>query len=257
VDCAEARSLLALYLDGELDSPRAVALEQHVAGCVGCAALLAREKSLRDALRSHAPYHLAPQSLRERIAAQTAQSLSSTPVPESSRKATPGRWQRWALPVAASLALATVLNTGLRYQQAGNRLADEVTDAHVRSLMVDHLADVPSTDQHTVKPWFADKLDFSPPVHDLVTEGYPLTGGRLEYIDHHAAAALIYRHRLHVINLFVWPSHATLSQGPAQQTREGFNLVHWRSGGMDFWAVSDLNPSELEEFAQLVQKESI
>jgi anti-sigma factor RsiW len=152
------------------------------------------------------------------------------------------------------LVLSLAVNTRLLMRDDNARLSDELLNAHLRSLMADHLADVPSTDQHTVKPWFAGKLDFSPPVRDLASAGFPLAGGRLDYIDHHKVAALIYRRRLHVINLFVWPSTTSFNLGSGKQTVTGYNVVHWRSDGMEWWAISDLNTAELEEFARQMQK---
>jgi anti-sigma factor (TIGR02949 family) len=254
--CGEARPLLAAYVDGEVGALEAAALEQHAANCASCSAALQRERATRELIRSRAPYHRAPPALFERIAEQTSRQGAATVAPTEKPKRQGRNWQRWALPLAASLAMASLIDVSLQYRAAGDRLEGQIVDAHVRSLMVDHLADVPSTDQHTVKPWFADKLDFSPPVRDLASEGFPLVGGRLDYIDHHSTAALIYRHRLHVINLFVWPAHDAPPAIPSQQSLDGFNLVHWRGTGMEFWAVSDLNSEELEEFSQLLQKES-
>ena len=133
---------------------------------------------------------------------------------------------------------------------------DEVLASHVRSLMPGHLSDVLSSDQHTVKPWFAGKLDFSPPVVDLKDQGFPLVGGRLDYVENRPIAALAYLSGQHVINLFVWPSMASADTGEAFVGRQGYNALSWTRDHTNFWAVSDLNATELRRFVQLVQDRS-
>lgn len=247
--CKEACELLPVYGDGELDLPRAVALEKHLEGCASCKAALASQRALSGAVRS-ASYHRAPDSLRERLRQQLPSVVEPAPQRVQPRRRS---WTPWAGALAASLALALGLNFFWSAQQAQTQLEDELISGHVRSLMVGHLQDVASSDHHTVKPWFTGKLDFSPPVADLATQGYPLTGGRLDYIDQRSVAALAYRHGAHTINLFIWPDASAKKIAPRLEARRGYNLVHWADGAMNYWAVSDLNADELKNFAQLLQ----
>lgn len=247
INCQESVALLALYADGELDLPRALALEKHLAGCASCTSALAAQRALGAAVRS-VPYHRAPDSLRARLQQQLP------PVPAPAIKRRPRRnWAPWAGALAASLALAVVLNVVWVQQSAQSQLEDELVSGHVRSLMPGHLEDVASSDHHTVKPWFTGKLDYSPPVKDLAAQGFPLTGGRLDYINQRNVAALAYRHGPHTINLFICPAKDGKVVALMQDARRGYNLVHWADGSMNYWAVSDLNAEELKTFATLLQ----
>jgi len=253
MNCEEALQLLPVYGDGELELPRALELERHVESCAACAAALRSQRALSRAVRS-APYHRAPDALRARLRAQlplpaetpTAAAPSLTRARQRPRR----DWSRWAMPIAASLALAVGLNFMLATQRSQDSLREELIAGHVRSLQVAHLSDVISTDQHTVKPWFNGKLDYAPPVRDLAQQDFPLLGGRLDYIAHRQVAALIYGSRKHTINLYIWPAKDG-ELAPNSQGSEGYNLVHWRHDGMEYWAVSDLNVQELRHFAEL------
>jgi len=248
--CTEACELLPVYGDGELDLPRAVALEKHLESCASCKAALSAQRAFSKAVRS-APYHRAPDSLRARL----RQQLPSVAEPSPTRVQTRRRsLAPWAGALAASFALAIGFNVFWSAQRAQTQLEDELISGHVRSLMVGHLQDVVSSDHHTVKPWFTGKLDFSPPVTDLTAQNFPLTGGRLDYIDQRNVAALAYRHGAHTINLFIWPDASAKKTAPSLEARRGYNLVHWADGAMNYWAVSDLNSDELKAFAQLLQQ---
>jgi len=153
-----------------------------------------------------------------------------------------------AAPLAAAALVLFTLVPFLRGPSTEEILTREVVSGHVRSLMANHLADVPSSDQHTVKPWFNGKLDFSPPVQDLATQGFPLVGGRLDYLDNRPVAALIYQRAKHLINVFIWPSSESSDSGIKSETRQGYHVFHWTRSGMTYWAVSDLEESQLQEF---------
>jgi anti-sigma factor RsiW len=205
------------------------ALAQHLTSCPSCI------------VGVHARYYEAPAALEQKIRASLR------------REAAPSMPWRW-IAIAASilLAVSAVWNFTLLRSRVAPRqlLAENVLSAHLRSLNGTHLLDVPSTDQHTVKPWFAGKLDFSPPVKEL--DGFPLLGGRIEYFEGHSAAALVYGRRAHIVNLFVWPSAASTPE--SSQTRNGYQMRTWSAGGMTFWAVSDLNPAELGDFVALYRR---
>ena len=215
------------------------------------------DTELSNAIRAHATRHEAPPGLRDRIvlALNQADPLLAAP------RGRPfwASWQHW-LGMGGAFAFGIVVSWAaiLFYANRGeeDRLSQEVVAGHVRSLMVAHLADVASSDQHTVKPWFGGKLDFSPPVHDLATEGFPLVGGRLDYIDQRPVAALVYHRQLHTINLFVWPSRGEPRRQQKLLSRQGFNVVDWNDSGMQFWAVSDLSSGELQAFAQLLLEQN-
>jgi anti-sigma factor (TIGR02949 family) len=233
VSCDEISHDLDAYIDHELDASAVYDFRTHLEGCPACVRRLAQRQALGHLVRS-APYYRAPDRLR----AQVAQTLRSRP----------WRVQRWA---TAALVILTVGAGALVIQELGTPSAaaiENVVDGHVRSLQADHLVDVASTDQHAVKPWFLGKLDFSPPVVDLAPAGFPLLGGRLDYVTGRPVAALVYSRRQHTINLFVSPSNrsADITRGSSR----GFHVLHWAREGMTFWAVSDLNEHELNDFAR-------
>jgi len=163
---------------------------------------------------------------------------------------------RWAAAFAVLVVCSVAawqLLPGLPALSSNQRLAAEVFSSHVRSLEANHLMDVVSTDQHTVKPWFDGKLDFSPPVEDLASDGFPLIGGRLDYLGGREVAALVYQRRKHFINVFVWPDASGSSAPPAMESRQGYNLMRWSRGGFHFWAASDVSAADLAEFVRLLE----
>jgi anti-sigma factor RsiW len=247
MNCDESNLLLEAYADGELDLVRHVELEAHLKACPACLhhseGIAARRTRIRETL----PRFKASQALRETIRASLRAEVQKTEGQRPIRF--PVVWQRWNLAgLAASVTVALLAG----YSWGGHHarsisVADEAITEHVRSLQAEHLMDVISTDRHTVKPWFAGKLDFSPPVVDLADIGFPLAGGRLDQIDGHTAAALVFRRRLHAINVFVWPAHEATSPTP-NASESGFNALGWTQGGLNFIAVSEIPTTDLEQF---------
>lgn len=246
MNCKECAKLLHAYLDNELDAASAIHVGMHLEACAGCKTGLKDMQALRAGLRQKLPYHEAPGALRQNILSQIRKDV------QPARPSTPWRWLMPAFS-AAALAMAAVLYVAAPGAQ--DVLADEIVASHVRSLMEQHLTDVASSDRHTVKPWFAGKLDFSPPVYDFTAQNYPLIGGRLDYIRHQTVAALSYRRNKHVINVFIMPTDETDS-GMQTQSMRGYNLVAWRQNHLSFEAVSDLNAKELEELCELIKNQS-
>ena len=236
-------------MDGELDLVRHVEIEEHLRTCGACSKIYQAKLALRSALQSDELYFRAPAGLERkvRMAAQRPGGKSWLP-----RLQLPG-WIGAAVAAAAVMALAFFLSPMLSRPSQTERIAQDVVSAHIRSLMPGHLTDVPSSENHTVKPWFAGKLDFSPPVADLSAEGFPLVGGRLDYAAGRPVAALVYRKGKHFINLFVWPSASAHESAESADARQGYNLLFWTRGQTNFWAISDVNAAELRQFAGLVR----
>jgi anti-sigma factor RsiW len=237
VNCS--RDLIEAWLDEELDAGGAAAVARHVEDCAACAEISARLREQKGRIRAEAPYYRAPADLRESIRSALR------------RADTMGRekyWRAVAIAACVLLALSIAWNV-LRTHTVAPQLAESVLDDHIRSLIGGHTVEVPSSDRHTVKPWFAGKLDFSPEVKDLSAEGFPLAGGRVEYIAGHRVAALVYQRRQHIIDLFTWPEAS--EQSPLKISRNGYNALHWNSGGMTYWAVSDVSMDELETLREL------
>ena len=245
MDCTEIRSRLHPYLDRELDLQSALAIERHLASCAACQAIFTRQAALQAGVRKHAEYYGAPPALAERVRRQLgAQS------PRPRRRLRLAQW----LPLGAAVAATALLTwtAALQYASvsADERIAEQVITGHARSVLTNHLIDVASSDQHTVKPWLSAKLDFSPTVVDLADAGFPLAGGRLDYLDNRPVAALVYRYRQHVIDLFVWPQEKPADAPLRETSSKGYNVLHWSEGGMAFWAVSDVNSAEMKTFVE-------
>jgi len=218
--------------------------------CEECLRAQQNLKALRSLMRDESLYYRASAKLQKNItSALTSEVKSERRLPVAS-------W-RW-LAAAASVALAVIATLTLVQRPKGTSaedlVAQEVISSHVRSLMdPHHSVDVPSSDQHTVKPWFNGKLDFSPAVENPADEGFPLVGGRLDYLGGRPVAALVYQRHQHYINLFIWPSSDAGEMAEESMKRQGYNLIHWDKSGMEYWVISDLNEAELRQFAEIIQ----
>ena len=240
--CEQAQELINAYIDGELDLLRTMEIEGHLGECEVCRSEHQEHLNVRALLRGGAQYFSAPELLSKRIEKKVKPSARLS--------------RRWLATAAAVIltAFGLLLSSFLYSPRTDNLLAQEIVSSHIRSMMLDHLVDVPSSDQHTVKPWFNGKLDFAPEVKDFADQGFPLVGGRLDYIDNRTVAALVYQRRKHSINLFIWPSTSATNQPAQQSSANGYNLIHWTQSGATYWAVSDVNSADLNEFAKLVSR---
>jgi anti-sigma factor RsiW len=250
--CEDIERFVDAYVDGELDLERTLALEAHVSACEACTARLDGIRAVRQALRT-VPYFRAPETLAARVRTTFADAAAAAPSRQpGSVRARRRTWQPWTLSAASLVAASLVLGVALheRTVTADDATTEAVIEGHVRSLMAGHLMDVASTDRHTVKPWFAGRVDFSPTVVDLGSDGFPLVGGRLDYIDRHPAAALVYKRRDHVINVFVWPQATGSPSHAIRSDARGYHVISWTRGGVAVWIVSDVALSELDDFGR-------
>ena len=248
MNCRDVETRLGAYLDGELDSAERTAVAAHLKGCRACATALDSLRAVRLAVRNELANYRAPDTLRMRVRDAVREAAPSVVSP---------RTPVWSWVAVAAAIVVTVIGTWkvASDRAAASALTDELIAAHVRSLLPGHLTDVPSSDQHTVKPWFNGRVDFSPPVADEAAAGYPLVGGRLDYVGSRLVAALVYGRRLHRINVFVWPvAEASLNGQIARAERNGYHLERWVQGGMTFCAISDLDGAELDEFVRLLAR---
>ena len=249
MSCAKPLELIHAHLDGELDVVRSLEIEEHLRECTTCAGAYEALRSLRSALPVQELSFKAPPSLHKRI----RKALRVEAKSEGWSWAIGWRWLSAAVSAAAIAMLALAFFPLLGRSGGNDRLIDELVSGHVRSLMVEHLTDVASSDKHTVKPWFDGKINFAPPVSDFAATGFALVGGRLDYIAGRSVAALVYRHRAHLVNLFIWPDQAGTS-GMKTSTSGGYSLVHWNDTDLSYWAVSDLNLHDLTVLTDLVRQ---
>lgn len=239
--------LVQAEIDGELSAADAAALEAHRVGCPICMTARAELLRARALVRGEPPEPM-PEAVRARVMARL-QTAGRRPATEARRRGFrwPGfRWPAFGFGAGAVCAAALSFLILLPDRQS---LTGEIVSAHIRALQPGHLQDIASTDQHTVKPWFDGRIDFAPPVKDFAAQGYPLAGARLDYVDGRPVAALVYRRDKHVIDVFIWPAGG--APAPSGGTAQGYNIVNWRDGGMTFWAVSDVERPQLDDFAAL------
>ncbi|HEV2652595.1 MAG TPA: zf-HC2 domain-containing protein [Rhizomicrobium sp.] len=253
MSCNEALRVQA-YFDGELDAAAALDVEKHLETCADCAPLLKDLEVTRNAIRSSATYHRMDDDLRRRITGALDRETGTKAAPETSA-VRPRRsgFLIGALGGAGGTALAAALGFMLIVPPASDLVVADVMNAHLRSMMSDHLIDVVSTDHHTVKPWFAGHSDISPPVADFGKEGFKLVGGRVDYVDGHRSAVVVYKHGAHVINVFAWAADGT-GKLPDDVTRNGYHMVFWKAGDLDFCAVSDTGVDELGHLVRLLKQ---
>lgn len=249
--CEEARSLLERFTDGELDGEAGGRLAQHLRDCAACRAELARIESLRKALRQGLERHRASPRLRQAVDDMIAETAAGAD-PRPDRR-------RFLAAMAASLLAASLAGSGVTYlltrsawgPDSIDRTAADIVASHMRSLVAASPIDVASSDRHTVKPWFAGKIDLSPPVTDFAGQGFTLVGGRLDYVDGRPVAVVVYRHREHLIQLYALPADG--AGEPQRLTRNGYSLVRWSQDGLDLWAISDVEYDQLAALVALVR----
>lgn len=255
--CDDARVLMHALLDDELDLAHALEIQRHIEGCPECSREFEMLAAMRFRLKDVALRFEAPARLKEEInrAIRATAPSTSRGTGYQSRRVSAARWASLiAAPAALAAMLALIIVPRALKSTANQDLANQVVASHVRSLMATHLMDVVSTDKHTVKPWFNGKLDFSPPVNDFAKDGFPLVGGRLDYIHGRPVAALVYQHGRHVINVFIWPSLGDTTSAERIETEHGYNVEQMIVDEMNCWVVSDLNAVELEKFAALIRE---
>lgn len=242
MNCEEAGILLHALIDGELDAGHAREVEAHIETCAACAAQVNQFRNFRQLMSPTRLGYAAPTRLRASIEGRL-------PAPEATASRRPVI-KGFAAGAAASAIAASGLLLAVVRRDDDRRVVGEVVSAHLRSLQAQHLTDVQSTDQHTVKPWFNGRLDVAPPVVELTAQGFTLLGGRLDYVEAKPVAAIVYRRRVHVINLFCAPAPGAARHGATMESLQGFNVRSWTENGLSLWAVSDINPDELAEFGE-------
>lgn len=242
------------FIDGEVVEAEATAAERHIEGCAECQAFCADAANLSDAIREHATRHAAPAHLRRRVeAALRADGVPNLDAARARRRGGRSGFWRGAFSGAGITGLAAGLAILAVQPPSPSDLVEQVTTAHTQALMSGRTISVVSSDHHTVKPWFAGKIDLSPPVRDFADQGFKLTGGRLDKVGRTPAAVVVYQHGRHQVEIFVWSDRG--SSLPAHGVRHGYHAMFWKAGDLDFAAVSDTATPELAKFVDLVRSE--
>jgi anti-sigma factor RsiW len=249
--CHETQELLHAYIDGELDVVSDMAIAQHVSQCQACTQAYNSQQALRAALRTSTLAFPPPEHVQQRIRSAVRRASRA----ETCLRVRAWRWMRVGAALAAGVLIMWRVGSGPTGPTPEDLLTQEVISGHARSLMANHLTDVTSSDQHTVKPWFEGKLPFAPLVQDLAAQDFRLVGGRLDYLGNQPVAALVYQRQQHTINLFLWPATHDVDPAETKRTYHGYNLIHWMASDMTYWVVSNLNMSELQEFVRLMQQQ--
>jgi mycothiol system anti-sigma-R factor len=260
MQCSDGKMFIHAYLDGELEAEDSVRLMRHLTGCPACSREFERQAQLKQLLQRAKPASVVPDALRSRVLASLALSAANanstgtieTAFSPPALRLPMHRWRALPTALAASLLLLVGGGLGVSWQRQASDLSAltaNLVSNHVRSLQPEHLTDVLTSDRHTVKPWFDGKLDFSPQVRDLSASGFALVGGRLDVLHGRRVAAIVYRRRLHAINLFQWPEAAADSTPATSDAGDGFTITHWTQDGMAYWVVSNLDAGEMTGFA--------
>jgi anti-sigma factor RsiW len=256
VECAESLRVQA-YFDGEVDAATAFDTERHLGTCVECQKLLQDLKQVRSLIRGNVALAATPAALRDRITQALDRESQYRPAPRGRRDWSAARARPFWIGVLSGVG-GSAIAAGLAFvvfsALLNNRLLNDLVADHTHSLLASHLIDVVSTDQHTVKPWFAGRTDVSPVVADFAAQGYRLLGGRVDDLDQQRAAVTVYQHGRHIINVFTWIIGA--SGVPPDVTRNGYHLAFWKSGNLGYCAVSDTGWNELQALTHLLQEQS-
>ena len=251
--CSEWELMLHGFVDDELDAAHSLQIEQHITACPHCAEQLESLQALKQRIAQRGVHWRTPDHVRAQVLEAISREAAIEARAPSVRQEVAGFSvlefvRRWMF-VPTLAALAASLFLVIVPLSDRSSIEDEVIASHIRALLVDHLTDVATSDQHTVKPWFNGKIDFAPPVVDLMREGFPLEGGRVDYVGGRVVAALVYKRQSHVINLFIWPSSGgTIARVKTTASRDGYSIENWSAGGLMFWAVSDGSADDLTRF---------